>query len=137
MRVWPPPRPTDCLDPRPVEPAIAITDPSGSQYNAHVHTTASGSTTAYKQQIHDQLIGASELPVGPVSLQISFTVGPRRNWLNLWKPTIDALDPILGRTRPDRSWHPRDGRITELGLHSTVDQELGNDVLLAIAASAG
>jgi hypothetical protein len=102
-----------------------------------VHTTASGSTTAYKQEIHDQLVGATELPMGPVSLQISFIVGPRRNWLNLWKPTIDALDLLHGRTRPDRQWHPRDGRITELGLHCTIDDHLGNDVFMAIATSGG
>lgn len=120
-----------------VEPAVAITDPVCSGYGVDVHTTASGSTTAYKQQIYDQLVGATELPTGPVSLQISFVVGPRRNWLNLWKPTIDALDLLLGRTRPDRTWHPRDGRITELGLHRTIDEDLGNDVFMVIAASSG
>lgn len=78
--------------------------------------------------------GAGELPAGPVRLQISFTVGPRRNWLNLGKPTIDALDPLLGRTRSDRDWHPRDGRIIDLGLHLTTDTGLGNDVILAITA---
>src|SRR5271165_2653279 len=31
-------------------------------------------------------------------------------------------------------WHPPDGRITELGLHCQVDGDLGNDVLIAIAA---
>ena len=63
-------------------------------------------------------------------------VGPRRNWLNLWKQTIDALDPLLGRTRPDRAWHPRDGRITELGVHCTVDQFAGNKVVVGIYAWA-
>lgn len=32
----------------------------------------------------------------PVRMQMSFTVGPGRNWLNLWKPAIDALGKILG-----------------------------------------
>ena len=120
-----------------VEPAVAMTGPVSSDYRVEVHTTASGSTTTYKQQIHDQLAGATELAVGPVSLQIAFVVGPRRNWLNLWKPTIDALDQILGQTRPDRLWHPRDGRIIELGLHRTTDDDLGNDVLMAITANSG
>jgi len=31
-------------------------------------------------------------------------------------------------------WHPQDGRITELGLQCQVDSDLGNDVLIAIAA---
>ena len=45
------------------------------------------------------------------------------------------LDPLLGRTREDRDWHPQDGRITDLGLHVTVDASLGHDVLLSIAAA--
>lgn len=78
--------------------------------------------------------GATEIAAGAVHLQISFTVSPQRNWLNLWKPTIDALDPLLGRTHAGRDWHPSDGRITELGLHVTIDPELGIDILVAIAA---
>jgi hypothetical protein len=66
-----------------------------------------------------------------VRLQISFTVGLRRNWLNLWKPRIDALDPLLGRTRSHGEWHPRDGRIIDLGLHLTTDTALVSDVILA------
>ena len=120
-----------------VEPAVPVTDATCCGYRADVHTTASGSTTAFKQQIHDQLVGATELALGPVALQIGFIVGPRRNWLNLWKPTIDALDQLLGRTRPDRAWHPRDERITELGLHRTTDDDLGNDVLIAIRVNSG
>jgi hypothetical protein len=93
-------------------------------------------STAYKQQIHDQLAHAAVLPDGPVRLELSFTIGPRRNWLNLWKPTIDALDALLGRTHPDRAWHPRDGRITALGLHHTTDPAIRNDVIIAIVAAA-
>jgi hypothetical protein len=68
-----------------------------------------------------------------VHLQLAFVVGPKRNWPNLWKPTFDALDPLLGRTGPDRDWHPRDGRIVDLGLHVDVDPSLGNDVVISIA----
>ena len=78
---------------------------------------------------------AASLPDGPVRLQLSFTVGPRRNWLNLWKPTIDALGQILGSTTPGQSWHPQDGRIVELGLHCRVEQALGNEVLITIEAN--
>ena len=42
----------------------------------------------------------------------------------------------MGRTREDRDWHPQDGRITNLGLHVTVDPSLGHDVLVSIAAAA-
>lgn len=107
---------------------------AGSDFRATVRTTSSSESAAYKQQISDQLTDASELPEGPVSLELAFVVGPRRNWLNLWKPTIDALDRIVGRTRPDRKWHPSDGRITELGLHCALDKDLGDAVVVAIAA---
>jgi hypothetical protein len=99
-------------------------------------TTASASTVAFKEQIRAAVMGAAELPAGPVRLELAFVVGTRRNWLNLWKQTIDSLDPLLGRTRPDRDWHPLDGRITELGLHRTVDPTAGNEVVVGIAANA-
>lgn len=99
-----------------------------------VRTTASASTVAYKEQIYAAAEGAAEIPAGPVRLELSFVVGPRRKWWNLWKQTIDSLDPILGRTNPKREWHPRDGRITELGMHATVDPALGYDVLIGITA---
>jgi hypothetical protein len=98
-------------------------------------TTASASTVEYKEQIYDAVVGAAEIPTGPVRLELSFVVGPRRKWWNLWKQTIDSLDPILGRTNPLRAWHPRDGRITELGMHATVDPALGYDVLIGITAT--
>lgn len=99
-----------------------------------VRTTASSQTTAYKEQVRAAVLGSPELPDGAVHLQVSFAVGPRRNWLNLWKPTIDALDPLLGATRPGRAWHPKDGRVTDLGLHLSTDPDLGNEVVVAIAA---
>jgi hypothetical protein len=98
-------------------------------------TTASASTAAYKEQIRAAVVGAAELPTGPVKLELAFVVGHRRNWLNLWKQTIDSLDPLLGRTYPDRAWNPRDGRITELGMHVMVDPDVGNDVLVGISAA--
>lgn len=100
-------------------------------------TTASASTISFKEQIHAAVVEEAELPHGPVSLELSFVVGPGRNWLNLWKPTIDSLDPLLGRTYSDRAWHPRDGRITELGMHLTIDPAARNQVLVGIKAAPG
>lgn len=80
-------------------------------------------------------MGAEELPAGPVRLELAFVVGLRRNWLNLWKQTIASLDPILSCTLPERDGHPPDGRITELGMHLTVNPALGNDVAIGIAAA--
>jgi hypothetical protein len=98
-------------------------------------TTASASTLAYKEQIHAAVVGVPELPAGPVRLELAFVVGPGGNWLNLWKQTIDSLDPLLGRTYPDRDWNPLDGRITELGMHLTVDPALRYDRVIGIAAA--
>jgi hypothetical protein len=115
-----------------IAPAREVFPPSAGWLVAT--TTASASAVAYKEQIHAAVAGAAELPAGPVRLELSFVVGLRRNWLNLWKQTIDSLDPILGRTYPNRDWNPLDGRITELGLHLTVDPSAGNTIEVGIAA---
>lgn len=65
---------------------------------------------------------------------MSFTVGPGRSWMNLWKQTIDALGQILGHAPTAGPWAPMDGRIVDLGLHRRVDRAMGNDVLIVIAA---
>ena len=100
-----------------------------------VRTTASSQSPVFKEQIRDRLATATPLPPGPVRVQISFTVGPGRNWLNLWKPTIDALGQILGRAPGAGLWAPLDGRIVDLGLHCRVDLAMGNHVLIAIAGA--
>lgn len=97
-------------------------------------TTASSETAAFKQQIADALRAARPVPSGPVTLDIVFGVGPARSWINLWKPTIDALGALLGVSSPARPWHPRDGRVIRLSLHCLLDAALGNDVDLFIVA---
>lgn len=89
------------------ETATHASLPGPFDYHVTVRTTASASTMAYKQQVSTGLTDAAELPPGPIAMELAFVVGPRRNWLNLWKPTIDALDRLLGRTYPDREWHAR------------------------------
>ncbi len=116
-----------------IEPAREVPPPSADVLVAR--TTASVETPAYKEQIHAAVAGAAELPAGPVRLELAFVVGPGRNWLNLWKPTIDSFDPILGRTHPDRAWHPLDGRITELAMHLTIDLAVRYAVKVDIAAA--
>lgn len=115
-----------------IEPAREIPPPTGDVLVAR--TTASTQTVTYKQQIHAAVADASELRAGPVRLELAFVVSPRRNWLNLWKQTIDSLEPLLGRTYSDRTWNPLDGRITELGMHLTTDPTARNDVVVGIAA---
>jgi len=94
------------------------------------------SATNYKERITAAVADAVQLPPGPVRLELSFVVGPRRNWLVLWKPTIDALEPLLGRDPAGkRPWHPCDGRITELGMHLTVDPAFGSEIEVGIDAA--
>lgn len=118
-----------------VEQARQVHDRPVFDHLYTVRTTASSQSSGFKQQIHDQLSSATLIPDGPVALQLAFIVGPKRNWTNLWKPTIDALDPILRPAAPRRSWNPRDGRVIELGLHCRIDAALGNDVIVTIGAS--
>jgi len=101
-----------------------------------VTTTASWDGPGAKEQIRTALAAVKELPDGPVKLELAFTVGPSRNWINLWKPTIDSLGALLGHEHPFREWNPRDGRITELGLHLHVDSILGYEVVIGIAADS-
>jgi hypothetical protein len=102
-----------------------------------VRPTSSYTTSAYKEEIYAAVAAAvaEELPAGAVRLQLSFLVGPDRKWWHLWKPTIDSLEPLLGRDASEqRAWHPLDGRITELGMHKTVDPAFRYEVEIGIAA---
>lgn len=117
------------------DPAVGDGNLTPPRWQHWVRTTTSASSLAFKQQIRDQLVDQVELPDGGVSLQLSYVLGPKRSWPNLWKPTIDALGSLLGLTDAHRPWHPRDGRIVELGLHCRVDPSLRNDVLIAIGAT--
>ncbi|MGP4022616.1 hypothetical protein [Actinomadura sp. 3N407] len=100
-----------------------------------VRTTASSGGEEFKRQIDRQLAKQAPLPEGPVALRLCFRTGPSRSWPNLWKPAIDALGGLLGRTDPDRPWHPRDGRIVELGLSNHIEAPLRNDVAITITAT--
>jgi hypothetical protein len=120
---------------------LRVEAPQGADLNPelpvyHVRTTSSVTMVAWRREVHDALIraGADLVPDGPVELQIAFAVGPSRAWENLWRQPIESLDPLLGRTYPQREWNPRDGRVVRLGLHWQVDGSLGHDVELAISA---
>jgi hypothetical protein len=117
-----------------IEPATPASSSPSFDCCYTVHTSASTQSAAFKKQIHDQLGSAQPLPPGPVHLQLHFTVGPGRNWLNLWKPAIDALGKILGHPPAAPDWAPLDGRIVDLGLHCRVNPALGNDITITIAA---
>ncbi|CAN1559235.1 hypothetical protein MCEMIE22_02580 [Mycobacteriaceae bacterium] len=89
----------------------------------------------YKQQVRAAVAGAPELPPGAIRLELAFIIGYTMNYLNLWKPTIDALGPLLGPGKSGGDWDPDDGRITELGMHVTIDPASPYGVKIGIAAS--
>jgi hypothetical protein len=64
---------------------------------------------------------------------VAYDLGPLRTWVNLWKPTIDALGPLLGTVPRSTKTHddPRDGRITALEMHRTVHPDAGNDIRIS------
>jgi hypothetical protein len=120
-----------------IEPAMPRPEPDDVVV---LRATATGEREEFKgrlrQQIHD-LVPHEPLPDGPVTLELAFAVGGTRNWLDLWWSTIDGLGPMLGRSPAAPDWHPRDGRIVDLGLHLTVSAELGDDVVVALRATPG
>ncbi len=95
----------------------------------------------FRKEIHDRvadhLAGSDPLPDGPVVLEASFRVGPDRNWLDLWWSTLDGLGPVLGQSPNAPEFHPRDGRIVDLGLHCAVDAGLDTDVVIELRIRAG
>lgn len=115
-----------------IEGARELSNPAND-----VAVVSTPSATDYKEQINAAVADSTELPEGPVRLQLTFVVGPTRNWMELWKPTIDALEPLLGRDPSEkRPWNPRDGRITELGMHLTINPAFRYEIQIGIAATS-
>ena len=104
--------------------------PAGWRFAA-VRTTKASESRAWKQEVAGQL-PAVEPSLGAVELQLCFRVAPQRNWATLWKPAIDALGTILGVERPENPFNPRDDRVTSLGLHRNVDDDLRHTVEIGI-----
>lgn len=88
------------------------------------------STKAWKERIRCSLEAAvpEPLPAGPVETHLAWRCSPRRNWVNLWKPTGDTMGPVLGYASASNPFHPNDDRIVELTLHKQLDPEIGHDV---------
>jgi hypothetical protein len=67
-----------------------------------------------------------------VELQLVWKCSSKRNWTSLWKPTIDAMGPVLGETAPHRPFHPNDDRIVSLALHFNTDNSIGWSVQIGM-----
>lgn len=92
-------------------------------------TVRQADSAAWKHEVRDQ-IEPYDLGDGPVECHVAYRLHPSRNWSNLWKPTFDALGPVLGEG--PRVFHPRDGRITRLAFHRVDDSSLGWSIRLGV-----
>jgi hypothetical protein len=72
------------------------------------------------------------LPPGPVEVHLAWRCSPARNWVWLWKPTGDAMGPVLGEPDVHNPFNPNDDRIVDLGLHLNSDPRIGHDVDVAM-----
>ncbi len=86
----------------------------------------------WKQTLRTQITaGVSRAPDGPLAVHLAWRAAPTRNWSALWKPTGDALGPILGG--PDaRPFCPNDDRIVALHLHRNDDSRLGHKLQIGV-----
>ena len=100
-----------------------------------VRAVGSPHSPAWMEQVRDACtaaVGAVAPHPGTASLDLAFVVSSLHNWTTLWKPAIDAISgPLLGVPDPDLPWSPNDDHITRLGLHRTIDDSVGYDVVIA------
>jgi len=96
---------------------------------AHFSCTMSGSpqTKQWKSQLRTALTKSGPTtPGGSLEVHLAWRCSDRycRNWVSLWKPTGDAMGPILGEPFTDKPFYPNDDRITYLGLHLRRDEAM-------------
>jgi len=109
---------------------VGVAEPSKSSDSvqgwSHFACAVVGSTAKpeWKSGLRTALAGSrpSLLPPGPAEVQLVWRCSPARNWASLWKPSVDAMGPVLGKPRP---FHPNDDRITSLTLHLITDHSIG------------
>lgn len=117
-----------------VAPARYVTDDSPPM--VRIRTTGACERPEWKDQVREAWIdegGPGSPHPGALAVDIAFVVSSILDWTRLWKPTIDAIaGPLLGIPDPESPWSPNDDRITDLGLHRTIDDHMGQDVLIDV-----
>ncbi|MEO6398080.1 MAG: hypothetical protein ABIP13_06395 [Tepidiformaceae bacterium] len=96
---------------------------------------AGASHSAWKQGIRAALMAANvvQMGPGPVAVGLAWRCAPAKNWVALWKPTGDAMGPVLGEPDPHNCFNVADDRIVELLLHRDVDSSMGQDIDVGMA----
>ncbi|MCA1667046.1 MAG: hypothetical protein LC793_06535 [Thermomicrobia bacterium] len=94
------------------------------------HAGSGAATKEWKVGIRNALLNTrpQALPPGPVAVHLAWRCARQRNWAMLWKPTGDAMGPVLGEPSPQHPFNPSDDRIVSLGLHLNADDAMGHDV---------
>ncbi len=95
----------------------------------------SGSTQkAWKERIRLALTRVhTQLPPGPVEVDLTWRCSPTRNWVMLWKPTGDAMGPVLGEPDVRNPYNVSDDRIVALTLHRQIDDSIGHGIHVGLA----
>ena len=117
---------------------VGVAQPQTSALQGWEHFTCLAGigtqTKQWKVNLRTALANAKlqTLPAGPVEVQLAWQCAPHRNWVNLWKPTGDAMEPILGAASAKQSFSPYDDRIVTLILHRNVDPGIGQNVVVGM-----
>ncbi len=103
----------------------------------HISASCTGSyeKKEWKDGLRNSLLSqrVQAASTGPLEMHTAWRCdADRRNWIYLWKPTGDALGPILGEPDPSRPFNPADDRIVSLDLHLTDDDRVGYDVEVGV-----
>ena len=100
-------------------------------WNHFSYEAGSGSSSPrWKHSLKNALAQANpdKVAPGPAAVHLAWRCSSKRNWVNLWKPTGDALGPVLGEETARGSFNPHDDRIVSLTMHLQKDETLGNNV---------
>jgi hypothetical protein len=116
-------------------PAIPVSSTDEEEWSHFSFDAGQGtSRPEWKEGIRKSLASScpSPLPPGPVKVRLAWRCSERRNWCSLWKPTGDAMGPVLGCEDSRRPYHVNDDRIVELEFHRNIDDQLGHDVVVGM-----
>ena len=104
---------------------------------SHLSLVAGSGTShsRWKEDVHKCLAqsGVQPIPAGPVAVRLAWRCSyTKRNWTTLWKPTGDAMGPILGIHNPSQPFNPEDDRIVNLELQVNPDESIGHGVVVGM-----
>ena len=115
--------------------AVPLDQPPGEWRHVSASCTGSYEKKEWKDGLRNSLFSqrVQAASPGPLEMHTAWRCdADRRNWIYLWKPTGDALGPIVGEPESSRPFNPADDRIVSLDLHLTDDDRVGYDVEVGV-----